>query len=115
MIPEEKARACPLCLTPMTDGEDHEDSAPHQRAAETQKELWLTRFAVVWLAGLLVLVGLGASRTALMIAGLAGFLVFSYLGMRWGVGDIPATRGQAIGVVVGMAVVFVLMWLFWRN
>jgi hypothetical protein len=107
MIPEEKVRACPLCMTPMTD--DHEESAPHQRAADTQKELWLTRFAVVWLAGLLVLAGLGLTRTALMIAGLAGFVVLSYLGMRWGVGDIPATRGQAIGVVVGTAVVFVLM------
>jgi hypothetical protein len=51
MIPEEKARVCPLCLTPMIDGDDHEYSAPHQRAGETQKELWLTRFAAFWLAG----------------------------------------------------------------
>jgi hypothetical protein len=33
--------------------------------------------------------------------------------MRWGVGDTPATRGQAIGMTLAVAVMFVLMWWFW--
>lgn len=79
---------------------------------KVRKELTATRIAALGLLVVVLLSLSGVSRTVVHGALLAVLLVMVFLGSRWGLGDTELSLGQSIGVTLGVAAVFLLLFLW---
>jgi uncharacterized membrane protein YecN with MAPEG domain len=77
-----------------------------------RKELTATRIVALGLLLVVLLSLSGVSRTVVHGALLAVLLVTVFLGCRWGLGDTELSVGQSIGLTLGVAVVFLLLFLW---